>query len=337
MGILGNEKDRVNSPRKSEKFFEELDKAFFSDLNFSISSLVNVLQVLSLWPGYLNEAKENTWYIATEEQISEICLKNIKGIKKSEIPLILNFLTLKSEDVIKLVGVQRIEPDLPVWEYRKRFSRYNIRPLIQLKGKYLWGPYSARKAGIIWAGTPSSGRLPYDMGSPFIQSVVKEEKKLVETALVDKTEDIVKRFTQFVEKNLFFHKRDKNGNHPGDLGDYDVLAYYPQKNVVINIENKDLLPPFCLKDTRRLRESIFGSSSLAKGYLGKVESREKYLQDNILQIGMFLNWNLDAANPPKVISLFVSRMVYWWTHFPPRITTVKFLRIDFLHDFIKSL
>lgn len=337
LGVVGNEKDRVDSPRKVEEFLNKLDGAFLSDVSFSIRSMVNVLQILSQWSGYAKGVKEDTWYLATEKQISDVCLKSIKGIKKSEIPLILDFLTLKSGDVIKLVGQQRTEPDIPVWEYRKRFSRYNLRPLIQIKGKYLWGPYSARRSGIVWSQTPSTGQLPYDMGGTSIQNVIEEEKRLVETALVDKTEEVVRRFTRLVEKNITLSKRDKAGSYPADLGDFDVLAYYPQKNVVINIEDKDLLPPFCLKDAKRVRERIFGRTGANDGYLGKVERRAAYLKKDMKKIAKLLGWQVDQSKLPKVISLFVSRQAYWWTKFPPKQTEVKFLRIDMLNEFIKSL
>ncbi len=336
LGVIGNEKDRVDSPQEVEEFLNKLDKAFLSDLSFSIRSMVNVLRVLSQWSGYAKDVKESTWYAATEKQISGVCLKSIKGIKKSEIPLILDFLTLKSEDVNKLVGQRRAEPDIPIWEYRKRYSRYNLRPLVQIKGKYLWGPHSTRRSSIVWSQTPSTGQLPYDMGDS-IQNVVEEEKKLVEKALEDKTEKVVKRSTQLVEKNVFLYKRDKAGSYPSDLGDYDILAYYPQKNIVINIEDKDLLPPFSLKDTKRLRERVFGRAGVNDGYLGKVERRAIYLEKNMKKIAKLLDWKIDQSSFPKVVSLFVSRLIYWWTKFPPRKTKVKFLRIDMLDEFIKSL
>jgi len=54
------------------------------------------------------------------------------------------------------------------------------------------------------------------------------------------------------------HRVDKAGNHPKDLGDYDVLAFYPQANTILNIECKNILPVYCIKDAKTLRETIFG-------------------------------------------------------------------------------
>jgi hypothetical protein len=337
LGTLGNKDDRVISPRKVEEYLDRLDAAFFSDLGFNITSLVNVLQVLSQWPVYAEGVDEHTYYKATGKQISTVCIKTIEGINGTEIPLILDFLTLKTQDVLKLVGKKRPESDIPVWEYRKRSSRYNIRPLIRISKNYLWGSYSTLKSSIIWAQSPTYNQLPYDMGSPSIQNIIDQEKRLVEIALVTKSEEIIKRFTKFVEKNVDFYRRDKAGNHPTDLGDYDVLAYYMEKNIILIVEDKDILPPFCLKDAKRVREKIFGRTPKDDGYLGKIERREKYIIQNINKIAQFLKWNIDPNNPPRVVSLFVSRYTYWWTKFPPKETGVKFMRIDFLEEFIKLL
>ncbi|MCJ7760802.1 hypothetical protein MUP59_06640 [Candidatus Bathyarchaeota archaeon] len=79
----------------------------------------------------------------------------------------------------------------------------------------------------------------------------------------------------------YLHKL--NSLHPVDLGDYDVLAYCGDVNVVLNIECKDILPAYCLKDVRRLREKIFGSFTDG-GYFEKINRRESYLSNNLKHI-----------------------------------------------------
>ena len=86
--------------------------------------------------------------------------------------------------------------------------------------------------------------------SSTIQAVLQCEKNLVEDALVAKTLQIVSRYA-YAKVNVYLHRIDKERNHP-DIGDYDVIGFYPEKNVVLNIECKDILCPYCLKDSRRL-------------------------------------------------------------------------------------
>lgn len=337
LGLIGNENDRVDSMRSVEDFLYELDIAFKQDLKFSLRRMVNVLQIMSQWSGYQLKGNEHSYYLAEKDKISEVCLKYIKNIKNSEIEFILDFLTLKSHDVVRVLGQEEPCDDLPVWEYRKRYSRYNLRPLILVGEKYFWGPYSARKSGVVWGHAPTSGALPIDLQSSKIQNVVEEEKKYIEGSLVNKTLEIVKRFTNQSEKNVKLHTRDRKGNHPTELGDYDVLSFYPEGNVVLNIENKDILPAFCLKDAKRIREKIFGKSDKDRGYLEKVEKRENYLKNNLVKISKALNFSINPNDLPRVISLFVSRRSYWWTRFPLRQTKVKFLRIDLLSNFLENL
>jgi len=337
LGLIGNKDDRVYPQRPIEEYLEELDSAFKQDLGFGIRSMINVLQVLSQWSGFRPEIKESGCYSADSEEIRETCLQNIEGIDSSEIDPILEFLTLKSEEVIRITDQDTPCDDLPVWEYRKRHSRYNLRPLILIDDKYYWGPYSARKSGIIWSNVPLAESLPADIQAPAIEGVLEREKEGIEKALTDKALEIVRRFTQQVEPKVRLHDRDKKGNHPRELGDYDVLAFYPAKNVVLNIETKDILPAFCLKDAKRIREKIFGRRSKNGGYLEKIEKRETHLSNHLIEIAKLLGWSVDFKKLPRVVSVYVSRHSYWWTKFPPRSTDVKFIRVDLLDKFLNDL
>lgn len=108
--------------------------------------------------------------------------------------------------------------------------------------------------------------------------------------------------------------------------------------MILNIENKDVLLAFCLKDQKRTRDKkFFGTTQSDGGDISKVERGETYLEDNLVQVSQLLGWELDSEDPPDVLSFFVSRRFYWWTMFPPRATEVKSLRVDTLHEFLQSL
>ena len=337
LGLIGNPDDRVSSPRQLEDFLDALDESFKKDLGFSFRSMINVLQVMAHW-GELNPTTDiNPYYSATAKEIEEICLNNVNGINKEEINPILNFLTLRSDDVIRLTGQEETCHDLPVWEHRKRYARYGLRPLILIDDKYYWGPYSTMSSGIIWSGNLSNGTLPIDLQTTTIQSELNLEKKLIEDALVVKAFEIVKKFTEFVEKNCELHKLDVLEDAPLDLGDYDVPAFYPEKNVVLNIECKDILPVFCLKDLKRLREKIFGREGKDEGHFSQINKREAYLSKDFIKIAKALKWPIDVNNLPKIISIYLTSKIYWWTKFPPKEVKAVFLQIDMLSNFIKDL
>lgn len=335
LGLHGNQHDKVESPRPVAEYLDKLDMAFSRDLGFGLRNLVNVLQVLSTWAHFKTNATVQTYYGASGDEIVEVCLGYLQDITKSQIESCMEFLTLRSGDVTKILGQSDPADDLPVWEHRKRFARYRIRPLIRIDGKYHWGPYSTRMAAILWSR--SGELLPIDLESANIEIVVDEERKLISQALVDKGSDIIRRFTPHVRKNLKLHDLDPTGNHPEQLGDYDNLGFMPEKNILLNVECKDILPVFCMKDLRRLREKIFGRPGIDEGHFSQINLRADYLKNNSAKVLKALNWSAPEGHPPNVISIYLTRRVYWWTRYPPNPTAATFLRIDMLADFLRGL
>jgi hypothetical protein len=337
LGTSGRREDRVKSPRPADDFLLELDYAAKKDLGFSFTEMISVLQILTFWPSSLNGITESPSYSATSNQIGKSCIDKVPGITHKVVESVINFLTLKRDEVLRVLGQDTPCFDLPVWEYRKRFSRYNIRPLIRIGRRYHWGPYSTRRAGIIWSGAVTRGMLPTDLESKSIEGVLRSEKKLIEDSLADKALEIVLRYTPHARKNLRLHKLKPKNAHPKELGDYDVLAFCPDRKVVLNIECKDLLPVHCLKDAKRLRETIFGKPGMDNGHFEQINKRRDYLQMHLFEIANALGWPMESKAHPRVETIYVSRLTYWWTRFPPKDFGAVFLRIDFLSDYIQNL
>ena len=337
LGLIGNRKDRVSSTRAVEDFIEELDQAFLKDLGFRFTFMINVIQVLTFWPTAKPNVEESPVYSAELAEIEGACVKIIQDIRSEEIEPIIEFLTLNKEDVIRVLGQLEPCPDLPVWEYRKRYSRYNLRPIIKIGNKYHWGPYSARRTGLIWSGTPPTGSLLTDLEAPNTVEVLKAEKRLIEKTLAEKTLEIMKRFTPHARKNLKLHELKPKGSHPSDLGDYDLLSFHPEKNLIFNVECKDILPVYCLKDAKRLREKIFGQPGKDKGHFTQIEKRAEYLSAHISDIAKVLDWPVNPGRLPEIVTIYLSRRSYWWTYFLPYEVTAKFLQIDLLSDFIEHI
>ena len=334
LGLIGKPNDRVSSPRPVKEFLEKLDEAFLKDLGFSFKLMINVLQLLTFWPSANTYLEESPAYFAELAEIEEACIKIIEGIRREEVRPIIEFLTLAKNDVIRVLGQPEPCADIPVWEYRKRYSRYTLRPIIKIGDKYHWGSYSTRGAGLIWSGTPPAGTLPADLEATNVAEVLGTEKRLIEEALADKALEIMGRFTRHARKNLELHELKPKGGHPADLGDYDLLAFYPEKNAIFNVECKDILPVHCLKDAKRLREKIFGQPGKDKGHFTQIDKREKYLIAHLPDIVRALDWPVDLDRPPQIITIYLSRRSYWWTHFPPCDVSATFLQIDLFSDFI---
>jgi hypothetical protein len=244
---------------------------------------------------------------------------------------ILDFLTLKQNDVIRVIGHEKPCSDLPVWEINKRFSRYTIRPLIKINDQHYWGPYSAMKTGLLWTTRLSEGGLPFDIQGETIKKAIQDERSCLDKELENKTYEIVKRFTKCVERNVELFKRDRRGKHSRELGDFDVLSYLPEKNVILNIECKHLPGEFCLKDLQRLQRTVFNN------YLVKFNRRREYLTKNYYRVMQVLGWAQSKGNKPKIISVFLIDKSFLWTRYPPKGLNISFVQIEFLSEFITNL
>lgn len=338
LGLIGEKGDTLRRTTPIQDYILKLDEAWRKDLRFGFHNLVNVLQVLSHWPGYCLTAKEAPFYSATEGEIISVCIKSIKDtIQADEIKTIIDFLLLKKDAVIQIIGFQGQCDDIPVWEYFKRPARYNIRPIIQIGDTIYWGPHSTRRAGLIWSGTLSSARLPADIGGANIAALLEVEKSDLDDTLNTKAHEIIRRHTQHAEPNVDLANRDKSAGHPGDLGDYDVLAYIPNSHVILNIECKNLSKVFCLKDAKRLRETIFGEPGKDEGHFRQIRRRQKYLEEHWEAVAKLMRWPLTSTTPPKILPVYVTSTAYWWTRFPPYEVPTQFIQINLLSEFIKGL
>lgn len=338
LGVIGRKADDPAAGASIEDYMKAIDTGFRKDFGFALFDLINVQQVMALWAAYAR-VPEQTSYGATEEEISTTCSAAIADFDTSTTNKILEFLTLSQEDVLKVKGKNGFDAvsTLPVWEYAKRPWRYTIRPLIKIENVYHWGPHSVERSARHWSGIGQHHRLPADIAGVNISAVLQESHDSSTKQLADKIEEITKRFTTNVKKEVYPHKLDGTTS---DIGDVDVLAYLGKQNVLLNIESKIIDPAYCIKDVARIQRKIFGrkkaNGSFSDGYLQKVEQRDKYLETSGLDLVTKLRWG-NPAEPPRVVSIFVTKTDYWWTKFPSIQTDVEFVAVRLLHDFIAAL
>jgi len=319
----------------TNQFTDKLDSAFLEELGFSLINMLTICRILSRWAS-CTEAKISTYYTGNFDKLFKVCNKNMSTfIEKEELKRILKFLTLEQSNILLIKDDPIPCDDLPVWEIKKRPNRCNVKPIIFIDDQYYWGPWSIHRCLIIWWGSITNGRLPFLIDKKEIKKAINFGKKMIEDGLVAKTYEIINRFTPFIDKEVELHKRDTKGNHPEELGDYDVLAFLKPKNLILNIECKHLNQVFCLKDAKSLREDIFGKGE-DRGYIEKIIKRENYLKNESEKIMEIMNWPIDK-NLPEIISLFISKNLYWWAINPPYTTNIKFVTIDSLGKYISNL
>jgi hypothetical protein len=307
-----------------------LDKAFLDDAQFSFSHMMDALSVLMQWQSFNGRSDFQLCYRATKAEIVEALCSFIEGISADEANKIITFLTLNRTEIRRLIGKHVDEGDVPIWEHNKRGGRYTIKPLVPADQDLLaWGAASAQKARSIWAGNITSGYLPADFDWPSVQGQVRAVKQAFEKGLERQTSEIVSNYAPFVVSGIDFKRRFPKEKFD-DVGDFDVLAYWPQEGKWLVGECKYNQPPFCLKDARRLRERIFGIPP-DRGQFSKIGRRRVFLAANIDRLRELLNWPAPVQTTAvSVDELYISKEIYWWLRFPPYEVPTQFVRIDYL-------
>lgn len=321
----------------SDKMLEELNRSFMKDLGFNYSTLLHVLETLQKW-ARCNVREPELSYYATIDDIITISKKFIKSESNDkELEKAINFLILKPNEIRFLLGSQDACSDVPIFEHNKRGTHYNIKPLIKSDENIYWGAGSVNRTLTIWKKNIINGYLPADFNWKNVNQQVRVIKESIEKQLEIKSTEIVKRFTSKVKHGIDFKRRFPNEKFE-DVGDFDTLAYLPEKNIWIMIECKYNKPYFCIKDLRRLRETIFGREGKAtdKGQIGKVIRRYDFLESNLYHIKKLLQWDDSNEDKPRIINLYVSRNIYWWLRNPPYATNIDFVQVDALNEWLKK-
>lgn len=225
-------------------------------------------------------------------------------------------------------------PDIPVWEYAKRYSRPEIRPIIEIDEILYFGTTAVYTSLLIWAGCINRFYFPFALPSSNVEKVLNKVEKSFQDHLVVVAFNIVREFTMKLAKEL-----DIPDLIPGaeTIGDVDILAILEEKKIILNIECKYIRDTFAAKDSRRVRDKIFKSSSKEKNYLEKVERRHQELNMNKNVVLSYFKISLERLTDYKVVSLFITSNFNFWTLNPERKTDVEFVYIEDLESYLNNI
>ncbi|MBG2711122.1 hypothetical protein AB7W80_15390 [Providencia rettgeri] len=336
LGLGSNDNDAVEGESVDLLSSEKLKSAFIADLGFELQNMLTALAVLSQAQRHGFGEKLSLSYSVNPKQLAQGLAENIDRLDYSEAQKIVDFLTLSETGVLRLVGRDIDERDIPYWERNKRIDRYTIRPLI-VDGKNLrWGAESASRAMYIWMSAVRDGYLPAEFDWPHVNPVIREVKKGIEKRLESRAEEIFLRHTPYVLRGIDFFKKFKAEKFD-DVGDFDVFAYWPESNLLVTVECKYNQPPYTMKDSRRLRDRIFGKTENDRaGQFSRILGRRKFLETHRSKLIELLQWPQPTNVPLKNIELYVSRDVYYWMVHPPYPVPTQFVSVDTLDTWIRN-
>lgn len=327
LGVGVNTDDQLNEPFEDEEFIESLDAAFLVDVGLTFRDLLKVCSTLHNWVGIGAGESLAFCYEASRPEIAKAAVASHEGLEELAATKAIDFLLLKGDGIRRLVGIAGETDDVPVWEHNKRLERLTIKPLIELpSGKAIWGASSVNRARRIWMGAISSGYLPADFPWKSVRAVVDKTKQKLEKGLEKTAHAVCARTTPFAEKNLDFKYRfPKQGF--ADVGDFDLLAYWPEGNRWLLGECKYNQPPFCIKDSRRLRDRVFGGGSEI-GQFVKIERRREFFAKNVELVRDLLGWPEPTVPEPDITEVYICKDLHWWLRFPSYDVPTKFTQVD---------
>jgi hypothetical protein len=336
LGIGLLEDDEVTSAGDDRGHKSDLDLAFTEDVGFSLRQLREVLQLLSQWRSAGGDAQLRFCYSASPAAIVDRAGEHLPGVPAEAVEKVVAFLTLDAQAIRRLAGKEEVELDVPVWEHFKRVHRYLIRPLVRLDHERLaWGAATAERAQSIWMGSVANGYLPADLPWPNVTRVVGLIKAEIEAQLEVRAREICARHTQHALRGMDFRRRFP-AERFDDVGDFDVLAYWPETNLWLAVECKYNQPSHCLKDARRLRERIFGAGA-DHGQFAKIERRREFLACHASRLRDLLGWPESPAGREAVFrEAYVCRDVSWWLKHPPYAVPTAFVRVDALDGWLRG-
>ncbi|EOX6952456.1 MAG: hypothetical protein E7H78_28620 [Klebsiella michiganensis] len=336
LGLGANDKDAVEGESEGLLASEKLKKAFITDLGFELQNMLTVLAVLSQAQRYGFGDELSLSYAAAPDRLARGLADSIDRLDYSEAQKIVAFLTLSEVGVRRLVGRDIDEGDIPYWERNKRIDRYTIKPLVIDGADLRWGAESASRAMYIWMSAVRDGYLPAEFDWPHVKPVIREVKESIEKRLELRTEEIFRRHTPYVQRGIDFFRRFREEKFD-DVGDFDVFAYWPESNLLVTVECKYNQPPFTMKDSRRLRDRIFGKAENDRaGQFSRILDRRKFLETHRSRLLELLQWPQPESVPLRNIELYVSRDVYYWMVHPPYPVPTQFVRVDTLDTWIKT-
>lgn len=335
LGLGENRKDVVEG--ESEALLESADfnNAFEADLGFNLSDLFTSLSVLAQ-AQHRGLAKElSLSYSASPDKLAEKLATEIKDLGQEKAECIVAFLTLSETELLRLAGRDVQEEEVPYWEHSKRIHRYAIRPLVQVGDELRWGAEAASRCMFNWMSSVRDGYLPADFGWPHIESVVRQVKASIERRLEFRSEEIFRRHTPYVARGIDFYRKFRTEGFE-DVGDFDVLAYWPDHNLMVAVECKYNQPFYTMKDGRRIRDKIFGRKEGDKGQIGKVLRRGAFLEQHRTRMLELLGWPKPVNAAVRYVELYVSRDIYYWMVHPPYPVPTHFVRIATLDSWLKT-
>lgn len=270
----------VQGDEMDKDFFEKVDKGFLIDTGMYFLVLESVLRQLMEY-NFSNgnvdftEIKPNVIRINKEDAIKDYSNFVTELVPVQTVQKAYDFLTLSPENLKSIVGQEH--PILPVWERKQRNNRFDVQPLLSVGDSYIYSPITMKELHTRWTHGWLQFYPPYEIGLDNSLSALWAWKERYERQFsTDVCNAFCERNYSFADSDIKIHRRDRAGNHPVDLGDYDVIALDIEKKRLFIIECKVLQPIGSVYEHSMQQKGFFQQNK----YDEKFQRRVDYLKNN---------------------------------------------------------
>ncbi|MEG0456091.1 MAG: hypothetical protein RR559_12250, partial [Bacteroides sp.] len=234
--LLGNIQNRsyesgiydVQGDEIDKEYFEKVNEGFLIDTGMDFRVLESALRQLMecSFPEdnvSFTEIEPNVIRISREDVIKDYSQFVTEMVPLQIVKKAFDFLTISPEKLKSIADLQH--PILPVWERRQRNERFDVKPLLSIGDSYIYSPVTIKELHSRWMHGWFQFYPPYEIGLDNALSALWNWKERYEKKFSTDIRDAFRALNySFADADIEIHKKDRKGNHPADLGDYDVLA-----------------------------------------------------------------------------------------------------------------
>lgn len=286
----------VQGDETDKEHFEKVNEGFMIDTGMDFRVLESVLRQLmecSFPDDNVNfkEIKPNVIRVNKEDLIKDYSKFVTEVVSPQIVRKAYDFLTLSPEKLKSIAGEQHLI--LPVWKRKERNERFDVKPLLSVGDSYIYSPIAIKELHNRWTHGWLQFYPPYEIGLDNALGALWNWKERYEQQFSADIRDVFRELNySFAEADIEIHKRDRKGNHPMDLGDYDVLALNMTNKTVLVIECKVLQPVGSVFEHSMQQKGFFQQNK----YDEKFQKRIDYLKNNYQTFFSNIGYDLNDAD-----------------------------------------
>ncbi|WP_271400051.1 hypothetical protein [Salinicoccus roseus] len=273
-------------------FIDKINIAFKNDTQIELTLLTTLLNILSSHEVIVDlerKGKLKTFNNIVEVQVQHIAsyFTEVTNFSLEEFYTALKFIVIETEKLRNQSGV------IPIWEKKKRKYKFYAQPIVYIGDSLLFSPVSIQSLEETWIYGILNFVLPYDTDMAETLKVIKAWKKKYEDKIVQDIASIFSdsRYTIYIDQELY--KLDKKGNHPRDLGDYDLIVINKVDKEILLFEVKYMRVSQTMKDSMGDQSEYFiGKKAKAKKFQRRVEYFEDNKEKILNNLGLYEDYTL---------------------------------------------